>query len=200
MIFNLYAGGYAKVFVNKFFSCKFGTYAGSVQGDNLSGIKFNLVHHVFESLLQLLIDRKLPQIWVPLPTPPGLPPSFIPLFAYADDTDAFLKISNSIETDRNEEIFTHWKIAAGLSINPEKTLIITPQLASISAESIVALNSIDNVVHSAEELCPIKGDKLFHQRSSSNLIELKMTGKPFSGSQHTYFYFISKTFHEDWAS
>ena len=50
MIFNLSAGGHAKVFVNKFFSCQFGIFSGAGQGDNLSGIKFNLVHHIFKSL------------------------------------------------------------------------------------------------------------------------------------------------------
>ena len=165
MIFNLSAGGYARVFVNKFFSCKFGIHNGSGQGDNLSGIKYNLVHHVFKSLLQLLIDRKLPQIRIPLPTPPGLPPSVVPMFAYADDTNAFLKISNTIETEKIKEIFIHLKIATGLSINPEKTLIITPQPSSISAESKIALNSIGKVVDSAEHLGLVIGKN--HEESYS---------------------------------
>ena len=152
MIFNLSAGGHAKVFVNKFFSCQFGIFSGAGQGDNLSGIKFNLVHHVFKSLLQILIDRKLPQIRIPLPPLPGLPPKHIPSLAYADDTSAFWNISNSNETSTIKEIFIHLKIATGLSINPDKTLIITPQPSEISLEARIALESIGKIVDSADHL------------------------------------------------
>ena len=76
MIYNLSTGGWARVSVNNFLSICFEILAGAGQGDNLSGIKFNMVMHFFKGLLKLLLIRKIPQTLIPLPPPfpPTLPP------------------------------------------------------------------------------------------------------------------------------
>ena len=150
MILNLSTGGLAKVSVNNFFSAAFSIEQGSGQGDNLSGDKFLSVHHLFKGLLQILIEKKLPNIRIPLP-PPTAPPS-VPIVAFADDTTDFLKISNRSETETITSIFLDLKIATGLSINPSKTLIVTPSPEGISAEARDALESLGTIVESAEHL------------------------------------------------
>ena len=76
MIINLSTGGIAKVSVNNFCSGDFNIYAGSGQGDNLSGSKFNIVEHMFKGLFHYLIEKKIPNTRIPLPFPP---PCSLPL-------------------------------------------------------------------------------------------------------------------------
>ena len=76
----------------------------------------------------------------------------IPPSAYADDLTAPLKISNSNETQQMSEIFLDLKIATGLSINPDKTLIITPNPSQISEEAKSALQTVGSIVDSVDHL------------------------------------------------
>ena len=68
MIINLSTGGTAKVSVNNFFSGNFSIYSGSGQGDNLSRAKFNVVEHMFKGLFHFLIEKKIPNTCIPLPS------------------------------------------------------------------------------------------------------------------------------------
>ena len=64
----------------------------------------------------------------------------------------YLKISNRQESETISSIFLDLKIATGLSINPSKTLIVTPVPEQISPEAKDALSMLGTIVHSAEHL------------------------------------------------
>ena len=116
---------------------------------------------MFKDLFHFLIEKKLPNIRIPLPsTPPALnaPKTILPA-AYANDTNNYLKISNRQESETITGIFLDLKIATGLSINPSKTLIVTPVPEKISPEAKDALSLLGTIVQSAEHLgITIAGD------------------------------------------
>ena len=97
---------------------------------------------MFKDLFHFLIEKKLSNIRIPLTSTPlalNAPKTILPA-AYANDTNNYLKISNRQESETITGIFLDLKIATGLSINPSKTLIVTPVPEKISPEAKDALS------------------------------------------------------------
>ena len=116
---------------------------------------------MFKDLFHFLIEKKLSNIRIPLTSTPlalNAPKTILPA-AYANDTNNYLKISNRQESETITGIFLDLKITTGLSINPSKTLIVTPVPEKISPEAKDALSLLGTIVQSAEHLgITIAGD------------------------------------------
>ena len=102
-------------------------------------------------------------------------PKTISPAAYADDTNDYLKISYRQESETITNIFLDLKIATGLSINPSKTLIVTPVPEEISPEAKDALSLLGTIVESAEHLgITIAGDYQNWKINYSDMLARKL--------------------------
>ena len=122
---------------------------GSGQGDPLSGIRYNLVHHLFVSFIHLLQNNLLPNSLPKMEDGFVIKPS-----CFADDTSVPICLESHNDTDIFLYILNLAKILTNLKINPLKTqmLMINEDANNLPQDRLEILSKIGQPKNSVTHL------------------------------------------------